>query len=364
MAKLRYAEAEAELTEQLEQVEKLSSSDALSMQAMTLGRQGECRFNMGRAEQALADFQRAEQLSVRAGDVEGERSNLRNQLEALRWAGRHAEAAPVAVRLASLLRNAGREDDADRLQARASWFQRGEPLLRALLEVDGRVHELDALPAKLKASKVRVLFERNRLTLRPCEALTNEGRRLGSAGNLTGAREHFLRAAEADQFDPGAHYEAAFTSLLLGEPGAAVDSYTRAEALAPGWFHVRADLWLAHEVLAGRVDAGVAGAVLTVDAITDRLERERIAQALTTKVPTLPHAWLALSEAATSSSTALTAAQRGLECAVEPDIRSRLLLKIATAGDTIDHRLLAQLLTLEPGNLVSQAMARWLLHGT
>jgi hypothetical protein len=127
---------------------------------------------------------------------------------------------------------------------------------------------------------------------------------------------------------------------------------------------VRADLWLAREVLAGRVDPGVARTVLTVANIADPGERERVAQALTQQVPTLPHAWLALSEAAPSSPAAVTAAQRGLECAIEPDVRSRLLLKVATMGATIDRRLLEQLITLEQGNLVSQAMARWLLHAS
>jgi hypothetical protein len=109
---------------------------------------------------------------------------------------------------------------------------------------------MDEVPAR-RDQKVQFVFERNRITLRPADVLTRRGQELGSAGRFEEALASFREAGQADPFDPQARYEEGFTLLHLRRYAEAVEAYEATARLAPGWFHCRADLWLARELAAG-----------------------------------------------------------------------------------------------------------------
>src|SRR5207248_10873000 len=110
--------------------------------------------------------------------------------------------------------------------------------------------EIDEI-GSVEGKRVRFIFERNRITLRPAEQLTRQGEQAGSEGRHDEALACFGGAAQADGFDPHARYLAGFALLHLKRYPEAIESYQTAEELAPGWFHVRANLWLAQQLASG-----------------------------------------------------------------------------------------------------------------
>src|SRR5207248_4529444 len=91
-------------------------------------------------------------------------------------------------------------------------------------------------------------------SLRPAQVLIDRGDQLGSRDAFEEALEAFRAAARADRHEPHAHYEAGVTLLSLQRYAEAVEAYEATEALAPGWFHCRADLWLAQQLALGNLD--------------------------------------------------------------------------------------------------------------
>ena len=142
---------------------------------------------------------------------------------------------------------------------------------------------------------VQFVFERNRLTLRPAEFLTEQGKELGSSGRHEEALAIFREARQADRFDPHGRYLEAFTLLQLGQYADAVAVYQQVEELAPGWFHCREDAWLAEQLLLGRLDHQDLLLLGTLEDGPDSPKKKvAVAQELITRRPDLPAAYLHL----------------------------------------------------------------------
>jgi uncharacterized protein (TIGR03435 family) len=112
---------------------------------------------------------------------------------------------------------------------------------------------------------VRFQFERNRISLGGVTTLVEEGSRLGSAGENQRALAAFQAAALLDPHDPQPPYLAGLALLELGRYADAVASYDTTDRLAPGWFHCRADRWMAAELAAGRVSPETFRAVRALE---------------------------------------------------------------------------------------------------
>jgi len=225
---------------------------------------------------------------------------------------------------------------------------------------DGRQVELDQVGRP--EGQLRFVFERDRVSLRRATELGRRAGAAGAAGRLEEALELFRAAAAADPHDPHPRYEAGVTLLALRRYADAVTEYEATEAIAPGWFHCRADLWLARELLAGRLSHAVFEALRALEDIPDepaaKLARADAALAAAPGVAALHyHRGRALQQLGRGDD-AFAAFGAGLACDPEPDIRTRLLVQLAMLLDGGQSaELFAEARELG-GNLVAAAIAR------
>ena len=133
-----------------------------------------------------------------------------------------------------------------------------------------------------------------------------------------------------------------------------------------GWFHCRADRWLAEQLLLGRVEHETFLALVDLeDGPLSPKEKLELARKSLDRWPDIPPLFLQLGKdlAATGQRPEAEAAyRRGLAFAEEPDVRSRLLVDLASLISTQPERtnLLREAMELQ-GNLVAAAMAAALL---
>ncbi len=369
MADLRYREARQLLTDLLIDVRALRGSGVDTYLPVTLGQLGDCYFQARQAEKAVGPWQQALDLCARHGDGDGVVAYLGNLYEAHRYLGQAAPAAAYAGRLAEALDRQGRADEARRYRKQAEIVRAGEPLNRVVAVVEGRRYELDEEFGPLTDLRVEFVFERNRVTLRPAAAATERGEQAGSAGRYDEARGAFRAAAAADPFDPHARYLEGFTLLHLGRHAEAVDAYEATEELAPGWFHCRADLWLAQQLALGKLghETFLALQALEDGDLPAAQKAELAAQALG-RTPDLAPLHLLHGRSLSRlgrSAQAQAAYRRGLACAAEPDTKTRLLVELGVlVEDPAERaRLLWEAWALN-GNLVAAATATLALRAS
>jgi tetratricopeptide (TPR) repeat protein len=361
IAGLRYREARDLLADLLIDVHDMKGTGADAYLPITLGRLGECYFQGGEADKAVAPLGQALQLCEQHGDADGVVAYLGNLYEVHRYLGQPGPAADYAGRLADVLDQRGRRDDAARYRKQAAIVRAGEPLNRVVAIRDGRRYELDEAPA-IAEGKVQVAFERNRGTLRPAEVLTERGKELAGTGSFDDALAAFRDAASADRFDPDCHYQAGLTLLHLQRPVEAVESYEATEERAPGWYHCRADLWLAQQMTLGKVDHATFLAVHVLeDGPQSPAEKVRIAEQAVARAPDLAVLHLARGKNLARlgrSADAQAAYREGLARSPEPDVKTRLLVELGSVLDNPGKQtaMLEEARALN-GNLVAAAMA-------
>lgn len=363
MHALRYPEATRRLEVLLEQTKTLEGTGPERLRPLTLGFLADCYFQERRPEDSVPLLHDALGRSRAIGDRDGVVAYLGNLYEVHRYLGQPAEAARFADELADVFAAAGKQPDAQRYRRLAAIARAGAPKNRvvAVLEDDSRV-ELDDLP-KPPNGRIRFVFERDRLTLRPAGVLVQLGREAGTAGNNEEALALFRRAAAADPLDPDPRYQEAFTLVLLRRYEEAVAAYDATEELAPGWFHCRADRWLANELAARRLPHGTFQALYTLQdgphSPAQKLELADDALAATPHVAALHfHRGRALG-ALGRVPDALDAFRAGLAAEPEPDIRTRLLVALAVGLAPGDERtaLLDEAVRIG-GNLIAAASAK------
>jgi len=324
----------------LETASRLRGPGVDQLLPYTLEFLGEARFHSGQVERAREPFERALALS---SDEQGRLACLNSLYEVNRYLGEFARADHYAAQLPKEMRHFAAAED--------------EPLLRVVVQIGDRRHELDEAPPP--TGRVQFLFQRNRLTLRGADARTNAGEKLASAGHYPEALACFTEAAAIDAFDPRCRYLSALTLLHLRRHPEAAKQYRDVERLAPGWYHSRHDAWLADQLTCGNLPQEALLAHLQLeDGNHPADEILRLADA-SVRWP-LPSAHLyrgrALSQTGRKDEAA-AAFRRGLELAGDADIRARLSLEL-------------WLLTKEPalleaaqdpaGNPVAAAQARFI----
>jgi tetratricopeptide (TPR) repeat protein len=365
MAELRYREGAEQLTDLAIDVGRLRGTAVDSFLPVVLGSLGECWFQSGQAERAVEPTRQALERVRAADDTEGVAAYLGNLYEIFRYLDRRAEAADCADELAALAEQQGRPGDARRYRQQARLVRAGEPPVRVVVDLGGQRYEPDEVPGGLSGS-VRFLFERNRLTLRPAQVLTEQGEREAEQGHYEAALQLFLEASRADPLAPQPVYEAALTYLYLGRPGDAADAYERTDELAPGWFHCRADGWLARQIVAGRYDLDTFRLLHVLEDGNQPIPvKWQMAERALERMPDLAPLHLRRGKlllARNQSAGAEAAFRRGLECALEPDVRTRLLVELAAVVESPEEkrRLCEQARQLN-GHLVAAATATVML---
>lgn len=367
MADLRYADATQELADALIDVRGLTGSGVDRFLPMTYGYLGESYFDSGHAEKAVAPFQQALTLCEAQHDADGIGAYLGDLYEVHRYLAQPEPAAAYARRLADWYAAHGKPREADRFRRQADIVRAGEPLNRVVAVVAEQRHELHQVPA-IKDHRLQFVFERNRITLRPAAVLTQRGEEHAKQQQFDEALDYFRQAAHADRFDPHSRYLQGLTLLHLERYNEAVDCYEMTEELAPGWFHCRADLWLAQELAVGRLDHEMFTALISLeDGADPPADKVNLAEAALARAPDLAVLHLMYGKNLARSSRmpeASAAYRKGLACGDEPDTRTRLLLELALVTETPAEkiRLLEEARQLN-GNLVAAATAAVILRG-
>lgn len=361
MAALRYEEAAARLGRLLEATRELIGSGAEQLRPITLGFLGECAFQRGDAAGALAPLEQALEMCDAAGDNEGVIAYLGNLYEVHRYLGRGAEAAEYAEQLAVGFEQLGRANDAARYRTKAALARAGEPRNRINVVLDdGRQLELDQLAGL--DGRLRFVFERDRVSLRAATELGARGGEAGAAGRHDEALALFRAAAAADPHDPQPRYEEGLTLLLMRRYAEAVEAYAATEALAPGWFHCRADLWLARELAAGRLEHATFEALRMLEdggvEPAAKLELADAALAAAPRVAALHYHRGRVLEELGRGDDAFAAFGAALACDPEPDIRTRILVQLAMLLEGDQRAALLEEARALGGNLVAAAIAR------
>lgn len=362
MDEMSFEEAAGLLETELEQVKRLSGGDAGFLKAVTLGRIGECYFLAGKAERALDPLSSALAVCREGSDREGILAYLDGLYQAHRYLGDAEEAARFAADLATELDAEGRRGEARWMRRQAGIVRAGEPLNRVIVEVEGDRYELDELPKEVESA--RFLFHRSRVTLGPVRTLVDRGGALSAEGRHEEAAALFRDAQRRDPYAPEPVYEEALTLLYQKRPGEAAERYARVEALAPGWYDCRAERWLALELEQGRAPYEAFLALRAFEGGLPAPSEEKLAMARRAIEAAPDLALLRLREGEVLASMGRTiearaAFEAGLQCAREPDIRSRLLVKLCLGEEPSPERDARLHEALDAsGHLLSAAMAQ------
>lgn len=358
-----YVEARRSLEATLAATAGLSGAGADELRAVTLGCLGECHFQSGDAEAAEGPMTAALQYCQRVGDADGERVYLQNLFELARYRGRGAEAGEFAERLAGAFERVGDDGEAEAWRTTARRVRAGEPRNRLVAMIGDRRVEIDEIDDRAVNGPVRFVFERNRRTLRPAIAAAERGSKLGGEGEHAAALEQFLLGADADAYDPHCRYEAAFAMLHLRRYAEAAALYAEVEQLAPGWFHARADQWLAEQLAAGRF--GHATFVLVhvlQDGPAPPAEKLQVADAAIARGAVPPVVQLLRGKQLLRLGRvkeAVAAFEAGLAGEVDPHTRAQLQVELASRCEDGERRA-ALLREAEAStvNLLAAAVAR------
>jgi tetratricopeptide (TPR) repeat protein len=106
---------------------------------------------------------------------------------------------------------------------------------------------------------------RNRGVLPRAKQIMDRGMYLGSAGQFEQALQLFIEAGTIDGYNPDAPYQQGFTLMKLGRYHEAVVALRHAERLAPGWYHVGSNLWLAEAAANNRLPGSLINDILVLD---------------------------------------------------------------------------------------------------
>lgn len=350
MGEFRYDEAAAVLEAVRKDAQPMSGSGRDRVLTAACAMLAISRLNAGTPDLAVEPASTAVALAS-AIDGDGAIESLKLLYEVHRWRGDSASAADAADRIVET-------DPTWKRQARI--VRAGEPLNRVVIVVGERAYEVDEAPP-MTDGEAKFMFRRNRVSLAPCLHHTRRGEEAGSAGRLEEALECFRRAMESDRFDPSPHYQSGLTHLLMGQPAAAAACYRACEALAPGWFQVRADRWMAEGIESGRIPAEAFEIARRLeDAPMEPLDRLACAEDAIERGMNLPIFHLHRGRAQREFSAVADAAdsfRRGLQLEGDADVRTRLLLELAMTVDGTERAKALDEAVALSGNLTAAAMA-------
>ena len=358
----KFPEAVGHLEALLSKGEKLKGTAVARPLVFTLETLAEARFHGGDAAGAVEPLKRALAICREQGDVEGVVACTGSLFETQRYLGEFERAASYSDERAAALAQLGHAGESARARAMAARVRAGEPLNRVVVMIDGERFELGEMPAR-QTVRAQFIFERNRLTLRRATMLIKQASELASAGRYEPALAGFEEAIAVDSFDPHARFLAALTLLHLKRYKDAVARYGEVERLAPGWYHCRADAWMAEQLERNALPHTAFLALVRLEdgnlAPTDALNlAEETGRQFRLAAAHL-HRGRALLKLGRRDE-AVAAFRDGLAIAEEPDVRSRLagelagLLDGAARDEQLDVAMDAR------GNLVAAAQARYL----
>jgi tetratricopeptide (TPR) repeat protein len=337
---LRYGESIKALEALLPEMQKSQGRGADNYVAIAYGHLARSYLQNGEAGKALPATETALEMCLEQNDEEGIIIYLRGLYEVHRYLGSGKLAADYSDELADALQAQNQTYESERARTRANIARAGEPLNRVVVHIDGIQFELKEAP-KVRNGTVRFSFERNRMSLRASDVLTEQGKRLIAQGAYEEALRRLREAARADEYDPDPYYHAGLGLLHLERYAEATKSYEATQERAPGWFHCSSMLWLARKLEAGGIhhEDFLAWRTLEDDDEMGAEEKVCLAEQALTATPALAvlhlHYGINL-QASGRRDEALAAYRTGLRCCDEPQTRARLLVNLAVL-DTNSH---------------------------
>src|SRR5262249_55840504 len=142
----RFGDARMLLERLLPEVESLRGSGADKYLPITYGMLADCHFQEGQAARAVQPFEQALALCRSVGDRDGVGIYLENLCEVYRYLGQFEPAAERLDALAAVREIDGDSAKVDPLRKRAERIRAGEPLNRVVVDCDGELLEIDAVP--------------------------------------------------------------------------------------------------------------------------------------------------------------------------------------------------------------------------
>jgi hypothetical protein len=227
--------------------------------------------------------------------------------------------------------------------------------------VDGKVLELDEVEMQ-PTMKLSLHFWRNRPALSGATKRIERGKELAGKRQYDEALDLFREAAKVDPYEPDAHYQAGMVLCEQRLYLQAVDEYELCEALAPGWYFCRSDLWIARQLALGAMPHEVfVGLRFLQDGPPDAAKKLEIATRMRPEAQAVPLFGLlfgSLLEEAGRSKEAAEVWRGALKGDVELDVRTRILVSLSAVEKDIERRrLLLQEAVEIDGNLVASAGA-------
>lgn len=365
MEELRVAEAIPILLEYADKAKGLSGPTVSSLLPLTLGHLGECYFQNGQAREAVEPTSRAMKMAGEQGDPDATIAYLRNLYEIHRYLGEGEIAAGYARQIADKLYDVGNLFLASNWRHQARAVEKGEQLLRVVIKVGDELFELDEIPVT-KTEKVEFVFMRNRYELRTASRLCEQGKAKAEEGKADEAIPFFEQAAQLDKYNPTPHYFIAAVRMHQQKVEQAITAYETTESLAPGFESCRSELWLARQIVSGKLDLDSYGAILrTVNDGAPAEERMALINQLEQKYPEFTEVFYQkgkLLAVSGNRTEALKVWSEALNSADDADVKTRLLADMALLTEDKEEKLkiVAQGKDIENGNLVATAMCQYL----
>lgn len=317
-------------------------------------------FNSGHPEEAVPHFLAALEVCRETDDFEGQNVYLESLMEVYRYLGDVERAIEYGEQLIEQRQRRG--FPSDEIAVRVARMCKGEPLLRLVYVIEGRRVELDEL-TQFSGAAVKFEFERNRRSLAMASTLVQQGNELASSGKLADAMEKYQEASEVDPFNPDPHYQLGYCLIHMGMFAKATEEFQEVDRLAPGWFHSRSNLWLTKS----QVDGLISEEEVRVHALLEESplppdQTISIARQALAKFPDFAPLYLLLGDLLRDQSDSSESAElyrKGLALTDEPDLRTRLLVAVASQlppNSPERLKLCEQALELN-GNLTAAASA-------
>ncbi|HEY4000847.1 MAG TPA: tetratricopeptide repeat protein [Candidatus Xenobia bacterium] len=342
-----------------------ANPEPTEVRAVLLGLAGEALFfGGGNPESVERTLGEAFEICRRLGSQEGQIAYLSSLYEADRYHGYTTKAMQCLKHLATLWQS--RDPMQSRICRRqAEVISAGEPLNRIVVRIGQHELEIDDLPMPLpNEAKLDFIFRRNRISMRPCQAMCDMGKHLGRQADYGQALKAFDAAAGSDPYDPDPHYQKGYTLLLTGRYAEAAEAFDVTEQLAPGWYNCRSDGWTARALAAGHMTLDLYQQINQLEEGSG--DKVRLAQALQPQASDWGLFWLHYGKALQQRNQVDKAREawlQGLVARHEDEVKTRLLASLATVTESAAERLrLAQEAVALNGHLVSAAGARILIR--
>lgn len=187
--------------------------------------------------------------------------------------------------------------------------------------------------------------------------LHQDAREAGGRGDYARALDLLDQARDLAPRWPYPVYDAAFTYLLLGEPGMAEELYEHVDEMAPrGFFTCKTSLDTLRRERAGELFPGFARAYATTEWMAPR-EKKKLLAGIVDKFPEFAPAWKDLSMLLDGDTSMLHAIEQGLRGRPDAETRGVLLINKASILARRDDRdtaiaILGEL-ALSPGSTLA-----------